>query len=154
MGRPRHRSSSDVVWGEGCPCPLSCLRWTNDYSERHRAKGGVFAFAPTLSPYRPLLSPSPSIKGSRALSPSSAELDQALSPSLSRAASRSTADLDRAALDHPSHAPPDCPRPCLAGHARANPGRANGAPCLAGPSTTTVYRPNRVPPHHRPFIQG
>jgi hypothetical protein len=33
VGRPRHRSSSDVVWGEGCPCPLSCLCWTNDYSE-------------------------------------------------------------------------------------------------------------------------
>jgi hypothetical protein len=33
VGRPRHGSSSDVVWGEGCPCPLSCLHWTNDYGE-------------------------------------------------------------------------------------------------------------------------
>jgi hypothetical protein len=33
VGRPCHRSLSDVVWGEGCPCPLSCLRWTNDYGE-------------------------------------------------------------------------------------------------------------------------
>jgi hypothetical protein len=33
VGRPRHGSLSDVVWGEGCPCPLSCLRWTNDYGE-------------------------------------------------------------------------------------------------------------------------
>jgi hypothetical protein len=29
----RHGSSSDVVWGEGCPCPLSCLHWASDYGE-------------------------------------------------------------------------------------------------------------------------
>jgi hypothetical protein len=21
------------IWGEGCPCPLSCLRWTNNHDE-------------------------------------------------------------------------------------------------------------------------
>jgi hypothetical protein len=32
-GRPRHRSSSGDVWDEGCVCPLSCLRWSDDYGE-------------------------------------------------------------------------------------------------------------------------
>jgi hypothetical protein len=32
VGWPRRRPSSDVVWGEGCPCPFY-LRWTNDWSE-------------------------------------------------------------------------------------------------------------------------
>jgi hypothetical protein len=33
MRQPRHRSSSGDVWDEGCPCPLSCLRWSSDYGE-------------------------------------------------------------------------------------------------------------------------
>jgi hypothetical protein len=32
VGGPRRRPSSDVVRGEGCPCPFY-LRWTNDCSE-------------------------------------------------------------------------------------------------------------------------
>jgi hypothetical protein len=33
-------------WSEGCPCPL-CLCQTIHCRRRPRAKGGVFAFAPT-----------------------------------------------------------------------------------------------------------
>jgi hypothetical protein len=46
--RPRHRSSSDDVWRRvSLPVVLSSL--IQRLRRRHRAKGGVFAFAPTSS---------------------------------------------------------------------------------------------------------
>jgi hypothetical protein len=47
---------ADVVWGEGCPYPLSCLRWTNDYDEgleRRVASSASPQHLPSEGPVRP-----------------------------------------------------------------------------------------------------
>jgi hypothetical protein len=46
MGRPRHRPSSCDAWDEGWSLPVLFPLVQRDW-RMHRAKGGVFAFAPT-----------------------------------------------------------------------------------------------------------
>jgi hypothetical protein len=46
----RRRSSSGAESSEGCPC-LFCLCLTSGYQRGPRAKGGVFAFAPTIKSF-------------------------------------------------------------------------------------------------------
>jgi hypothetical protein len=49
MGRPRHRPSSCDAWDEGWSLPLVLSPLVQRDWRRHRAKGDVFAFAPTIS---------------------------------------------------------------------------------------------------------